>query len=920
MHFRKIIAGMTAAVILATSTVSALAETPSYDLPLMTAAEASAPLAVLNAGETFRVSVSKILGDRASELAKAVIDLDGTGEGSINWAGAGDAQQEFAAADGAVTLENTEFVSAESGFDGIEIYVSEDSVNLNSIEFFDENGETIFTYSADSFSGFTESTVLLDQPVAIDNWDTNAAVSARTLREAGTAVAGTSYLKVDFSEVTENGGCMLSVFGFGDAWRWSSYNGAGSCYVAVTENMLTRGMGVRAVNTQIDKITVVNPADFEPVANEYTYSSTLFEGSTTLYSPESEDEAAPVISIDPVGAKAGDIISVTIDTAQTNDGSINFMDGEWNNLQDARFGDNFINVSGNLDTVELMLDEQGAEQLNRKGLVLCGSGNVTVTKVELLSKSAIGAADTPLAELYCDPDSMQEGDEYPNFTFRPEQYLGDRISDVATVEVYVESESETLEGAVGWGNWESMAYADGDFTSAGVWSVSPSFEKGKNLDFVIEDRSGSIIVKKIVLKDSSDNVLLEYTSNYFYGYVNSGSLDISGTIDWDNSKAVSAKDLSAIHDLKAGVSFLEITVESTGGCIYASTVGNWDFASEWFDTNNDPKHNKYYRVITQDMLDRGIMINGDSAVSITSVNVINPEGEEFSPKEYPVHEMLVSEPIECFEWENENGDTEATVVFLPLIKAQVGDILRFNIDITDPDEFFINVKDANEWDGLSDSILDENGTACLIPSLNSFDVHIGESDLDVLRYSGAAFNARGVTLESVELLGQDGTCLVRNLADLYCDPAEMGDGDEFPAYWFHPEQYVDDITDVATIEVYADSDSETFEGAIGWGVWGEITYAEDTFTTKGAWQVTPTLEKGKNHNLVIEDRNGHLLIEKIVMKDAEGSVIFEYAPGCFDGYAEGGSLDISGAVDWDGSIAVSAKDLSAIHDLKAGVS
>ncbi|MGN1119489.1 MAG: hypothetical protein ACI4Q4_03970, partial [Oscillospiraceae bacterium] len=267
------------------------------------------------------------------------------------------------------------------------------------------------------------------------------------------------------------------------------------------------------------------------------------------------------------------------------------------------------------------------------------------------------------------------------------------------------------------------------------------------------------------------------------------------------------------------------------------------------------------------------MIKGDNA-AVTSVRIINPEGEEFSAKEYPVHLILLDEPIECVEYENENGDTVITDVYIPPLNVQAGDILRFNFTVDNADALCAFVRDAIEYKALSDSNRnDEFGSVELVSGLNSFDIHIGESDIAKIHNYGTILSANGMTLESIEVLGQEGTDGIFVLAAF----GENDEGDR--QVEIKPFKYIDNYTDIARVEatvigngggMIAFNDYENWVNAKG--------EDEGAFNAGSETWVFDNISCDKEFSIHIQAWWGNVYVESMTFKDSDGNVLFTLTP------------------------------------------
>lgn len=783
MKFKKLIAGMTAVVMLASTCTTVFAESglyssAEYDLPLL-AADAAVEdgyLVQLEANSTYEIILKQVLGDADFSTITAIhVDTSGTAIAELEYDigtmrmlhRLGTVSAESAVLD--LTDEEIDWTGSNYRLR----FITEDiesPITISAVEFKDESGDTVSSIAAQDLKGISWQANALSEPVSIDNWE-YAFFTNKDIRKSSSDVIPGEWIKVTCHATDAEIVGFISVYGYNGSFEYVSVPDSGEVYVRVTNAMVNNGIEFRGWNVTIESVQFQSAKDAPDARTE---EKVLFSGNEQLLVDQDhksdEDYVLPHITCGRIDAQPGDIIRVEF--AEINDESKN-SDGVWFDLLDRGWnsicGDSLFGVYGGLTETEFTLNAAEAQAIRENGLLIIGN-NITIKKIVLCSGAERADIKDALAAIeYYDENSR---DEYwlnlPRYAIDPDVYNS------ATINIS------------GSGELEAFYYTDGEIKNP----ISLNTIDGSTLtaqyfpdNFCIAPNSGKVYIESIVLSDGKNEIVIE--SDFFDGYEAYAALSVpENALKWNNSAFITAKELKTAG-AKAGdvLKFTAQPVETTSEdvepymscCLSAAPVGKEASVSD-IDGYT-------YWVLTQEMINKGIVLRG--GCEITGISLCAKSGEVRNPVDETVQEVFVDEPVQFTH--DENTDEHTTLMFGASKIYHAGDVLRLNFSVDNPNDCFLSVVTA-DYNALNNDLVDEYGNYDIYSGITWIDIPLSAEDVAKIEKMGFRIWGKGFTLNRAELVSETEVGRTSLLAEVWGkeyiinDPLSFLPGNEQVAY------------------------------------------------------------------------------------------------------------------------------------------
>ena len=755
MRFKKLLAGMTAAAILANFSTAAFAESGAsvsaeYEQPMLSAA--GDYIVSLDQYSSYEVNLAHILGDTrlADDFSIDFSVSNNTAETNVyldyDIIKADYSPENKTANLGTITSDNSSISLSDKGidFNGTNYRLRVETTDagpayISAITF--NSGGTPIVYSPETFSSISWSGSALSSPVDFTDWEyffyTNNAI-----RLSDYQVTAGEWIKITCSVTNANNGGTISVNGYDDGFEYSAIPDSGEIYVRVTQAMVDKGIEIRGQNATVSGIYFQSIKSEADIRNQ---QKVLFDGSAensfVLSSPEEGEQSA--LELGRVDAQPGDIIRVEF--AQQN------IDGGWfwlHNRERQDIAANSLNVHGGLTTMEFTLDAEDAKLIRTDGLCIDGD-NVAVNKVVLCSPDVRADIKDALAKV-----------EYYDENARNEYWLnlaryGIDADDYTSATINITNVSETCE-------LEAFYYTyDENGETKNTLSLTPgtnsvTVEAFPN-NFCIAPNSGKVLIESVVLSDGVNDVVID--SDLFDSCVHYASLTPNITeLDCYKTAYITAKDLKAAG-AKAGdvlsisADYVQITPDQ-GDPYYSCCIAVYPFCSE--EPSSDGIDGEIRWVLSQDMIDRGVVLRGEC--NITGVSLCADSEETRTPVTETIQDTFISEPVQftATEREDENGNPYEECTTMTFGAGNIyheGDVLRLELSLNNPEDSFLGVK-TNDDAVLGNVLHDDWGNYDIWGGIPCIDIPLSAENVAKIEKMGFRIVGQGVTVNSAVLVSE----------------------------------------------------------------------------------------------------------------------------------------------------------------------
>ncbi len=473
-----------------------------------------------------------------------------------------------------------------------------------------------------------------------------------------------------------------------------------------------------------------------------TSEKALFEGSSDLIIDpalaDTEGYESPHVECGRVDAQPGDIIRVEFAEIGENVGWLDLHDRSWNSI----CGNSF-NVFGGLTETEFTLNAADAQAIRENGLII-GGDNITIKKVVLCSGTERADIKDPLAKLEYYEDGNR--DEYwlnvARYGIDPDVY------DSATINIS------------GSGELEAFYYTDGENKNPvdlNIKEVNSLTVQNFPDNFCIAPNSGKIYIESVVFGSGDNEIVID--SGFFDGYEAYADLSTPDyPLDWSVNAFLTTKDLKAAG-AKAG-DVLKFTAEPvtitpddgdsyTSCCLSAAPVGKYVSA--------DGIDGYTYWVLTQEMIDKGIVLSGEC--KITGISLCAKSGETRNPVTETVQKVFVSDPVPFIvenTWQDEEGNNcedFTTLMFGASEIYNAGDVLRLNYKIDKQDDCFMQIV-TSDYEKLNNDLSDKEGIVDIWSGIGCIDITLTAEDVAKIEKMGFRIFGKGFTLHRAELVSE----------------------------------------------------------------------------------------------------------------------------------------------------------------------
>lgn len=356
MRFKKLLAGMTAAAMLANFGTGAFAESAvgiptDYTLPMLSAV-AEGYLASLETGSTYEINLKQVCGGaNPSEITSVNVSVEGVGTATVYLDY--DFNNELKSVKlGAVNTDSVDLDLTDKGIDWAgsnyrlrfatgEIDSGEigGSVKILAVYFKNSADATVGSIIASDLVGISWQTNALSNPVSLDEWN-HFFYTNKDIRLSTFDVRPGDWIKVTCHVTNaENGGATLAVNGYNDGFEYVNVPDSGEVYVRVTDAMVNNGIEFRGWNVTIDSVQFQSAKE---VQDARITEKVLFVGSAELVvdheAETQEGYVAPHMTCGRVNAQEGDIIRVEFAEIGEEGGWFRLHDRGWADI----CGDSFI--------------------------------------------------------------------------------------------------------------------------------------------------------------------------------------------------------------------------------------------------------------------------------------------------------------------------------------------------------------------------------------------------------------------------------------------------------------------------------------------------------------------------------------------------------------------------------------------------
>lgn len=722
-----------------------------------------------------------------------------------------------------------------------------------------------------------------------DSW--NVGVTSKYMKEWGLTPGNAVLEVVAHSQDTDSTGGTINICVPSGYWNGDWTENGNAFYWTVNEEMYDRGFALSSP----DGLVIDSVSFAKRDGSEYNYApgtvqSELFNGElafTEIVNGTDSDgnpstDCSTWSSPQFMNFHDGDILRIYYKDAADNSW-VHVMVGD-SEFTNADGSENNIYYNGSwagLECVDIPVSSADISGLYSDGFHIDGVG-FTLTRVEVVSDSSV-VTDSNLCVL-----QKNDGDTYdPDYSVLASRY-GQEIWD-KTVLVRVNVRGDGV-CSLNWGDrfWQATdEQSDNPFPVVTVDRVSgsstiegaPTHRDTRGEDFWITVTDGRIIISSIELLDESGNVLLTITGDTFSNYepvYTFLSEDGKTKLDWDGSIHYSARELKAIGARAGDALKLNIEeVENENGDM-GSNVSVAPYTEEasttWIDNG------EIFWVLSQDMIDKGIVLRGTGLV--TDVSLCTVGGENRDPVYENTQWSFVDEPVKLVQ--QDNGDLTSISLGTEGYIWHDGDIVRISFTVDDPDDNYLSLQSA-DYGNLENKDVSLGSFMNCWASMGSLDVIMSGGDLETMKKVGLALCGMGVTVSGLEIISDTRPQPMSRIADIY----ESSDPN-YSNYDITPSLFMDNYADVAYVE------ADVYGG--GWGnivhntadgkwINGREEDASDP-DSSGAYRMGTEVWKivlgseplTEGSKIVIQDYSGHGLVYEVRFYSADNTLLFKLDP------------------------------------------